>query len=318
MDCFILSELQDFYPRSPRGERRSTQRANASSLPFLSTLPARGATKLKLDRVIANGISIHAPREGSDAGHKGLCRMDKISIHAPREGSDSIKMPSARPCCNFYPRSPRGERRSLFSRQQINGRFLSTLPARGATQTFPLESPYLHYFYPRSPRGERRDADRRYRLQGDDFYPRSPRGERPSTAVPVTSRSTNFYPRSPRGERLRDAVDRRWDELFLSTLPARGATDQVDGLNNICINFYPRSPRGERPSSKWPRGHTVNFYPRSPRGERPRSVGSLVVLADFYPRSPRGERRKPPVFKAFLMYFYPRSPRGERHPDFCR
>ena len=36
--------------------------------------------------------------------------MDKISIHAPREGSDSIKMPSARPCCNFYPRSPRGER----------------------------------------------------------------------------------------------------------------------------------------------------------------------------------------------------------------
>ena len=45
MDCFILSELQDFYPRSPRGERRSTQRANASSLPFLSTLPARGATR---------------------------------------------------------------------------------------------------------------------------------------------------------------------------------------------------------------------------------------------------------------------------------
>ena len=56
-------------------------------------------------------ISIHAPREGSD----GFQHMDelvrKISIHAPREGSD----------------------RALLTRKSPCGRFLSTLPVRGAT-----------------------------------------------------------------------------------------------------------------------------------------------------------------------------------------
>ena len=79
-------------------------------------------------------ISIHAPREGSDQGladsiptiieflstlpargatqtFAGDPPVLKISIHAPREGSD------LRPCYigmgrrDFYPRSPRGERR---------------------------------------------------------------------------------------------------------------------------------------------------------------------------------------------------------------
>ena len=33
-------------------------------------------------------ISIHAPREGSDALADYEARMQQISIHAPREGSD--------------------------------------------------------------------------------------------------------------------------------------------------------------------------------------------------------------------------------------
>ena len=33
-----------FYPRSPRGERRCSIRSRRSTAPFLSTLPARGAT----------------------------------------------------------------------------------------------------------------------------------------------------------------------------------------------------------------------------------------------------------------------------------
>ena len=35
----------DFYPRSPRGERRSIGHIDFSILQFLSTLPARGATQ---------------------------------------------------------------------------------------------------------------------------------------------------------------------------------------------------------------------------------------------------------------------------------
>ena len=83
---------------------------------FLSTLPARGATHLPPAMPTTEGfISIHAPREGSDAG--------------PCSGP-------AHPA-HFYPRSPRGERLGaslllVFTFIQ----FLSTLPARGATVFF--------------------------------------------------------------------------------------------------------------------------------------------------------------------------------------
>ena len=56
---------------------------------FLSTLPARGATVFDETYTPDIPISIHAPREGSD-------RSPKVF------GSGGL--------CNFYPRSPRGER----------------------------------------------------------------------------------------------------------------------------------------------------------------------------------------------------------------
>ena len=65
--------------------------------------------------------------------------MTRISIHAPRVGSDAGF--DGQPGCdstNFYPRSPRGERRLSIFR-----------PARA------------FYFYPRSPRGERHLATRK-------------------------------------------------------------------------------------------------------------------------------------------------------------
>ena len=102
-------------------------------------------------------ISIHAPREGSDTGRSEELYTEKISIHAPREGSD-LTFPSIRqnleyfyprsprgerPGCfavgllllpDFYPRSPRGERPFFWAMYLAGRRFLSTLPARGATR----------------------------------------------------------------------------------------------------------------------------------------------------------------------------------------
>ena len=80
---------------------------------FLSTLPARGATDLAGGQVgrLAE-ISIHAPREGSDLKSDEHRIADlEISIHAPREGSDAC----------------------LRGASLLDSRFLSTLPARGAT-----------------------------------------------------------------------------------------------------------------------------------------------------------------------------------------
>ena len=88
----------------------------ASAVPFLSTLPARGATALPHPRhrprfhfyprsprgerrlyhipaIVHVSISIHAPREGSDDWFSGLFGGAKISIHAPREGSDLTNVP---------------------------------------------------------------------------------------------------------------------------------------------------------------------------------------------------------------------------------
>ena len=103
---------------------------------FLSTLPARGATSTYLEAPPEwLGISIHAPREGSDRSR--LPRPDQhicISIHAPREGSDSRTTCPAVERQNFYPRSPRGERQGGPALGGLESPFLSTLPARGATQ----------------------------------------------------------------------------------------------------------------------------------------------------------------------------------------
>ena len=102
-----------------------------------------------------------------------------ISIHAPREGSDELGRCGTADRGDFYPRSPRGERpgagRWLLLAQEISIhapregsdnctgpelreelKFLSTLPARGATGQAILWFLPVRHFYPRSPRGERR------------------------------------------------------------------------------------------------------------------------------------------------------------------
>ena len=78
------AEPEDFYPRSPRGERLNTLSGKVELLLFLSTLPARGATCLDKALKAILRISIHAPREGSDLN----CNLFPIDRH------------------NFYPRSP--------------------------------------------------------------------------------------------------------------------------------------------------------------------------------------------------------------------
>ena len=61
-------------------------------------------------------ISIHAPREGGDAGFPDIEPMDAISIHAPREGGDCARPASCSPTPSFQ----------------------STPPARGATSLAPI------------------------------------------------------------------------------------------------------------------------------------------------------------------------------------
>ena len=168
-----------FYPRSPCGERHHKQ---AQSM-------------------YHNTISIHALLAESDSAAVRLAVLSYyISIHALLAESDSWHFASIPENCNFYPRSPCGERPLV----QI------------------IISGYARDFYPRSPCGERLREPTALRTP-HHFYPRSPCGERRPRVTANTwqkvflstlslRRATqfsdvrvywlsHFYPRSPCGER---------------------------------------------------------------------------------------------------------------------
>ena len=104
----------NFNPRSPRGERPALTVVILPKISFQSTLPARGATG-RLHRLQSRrGISIHAPREGSDRGtmwSKG--KQIQFQSTLPARGATVIGR------ANF-----------------LEVIFQSTLPARGATKLF--------------------------------------------------------------------------------------------------------------------------------------------------------------------------------------
>ena len=124
----------NFNPRSPCGERRGFRSYSFfQNKGFQSTLPVWGATVAGGDHPDGHGISIHAPRVGSDASP---CRQQGwvwISIHAPRVGSDCSPRWLPRPPPYFNPRSPCGERRGAPMRPEGTLQFQSTLPVWGAT-----------------------------------------------------------------------------------------------------------------------------------------------------------------------------------------
>ncbi len=127
---------RNFNPRSPRGERPRWSRKTAGSSHFNPRSPRGERRPVLPTGQPGRGISIHAPREGSDSsGNVCIAKWLSISIHAPREGSDGRGNGSPRPKNNFNPRSPRGERHAKAKKIQR-----------------------LINFNPRSPRGERPDA----------------------------------------------------------------------------------------------------------------------------------------------------------------
>ena len=171
-----------------------------------------------------------------------MCAL--ISIHALLAESDDSGDRNLTSHCNFYPRSPCGERHKTKQTQNPPRRFLSTLSLRRATGQR-IKFKYVSSdFYPRSPCGERPGESGQRRLTSN-FYPRSPCGERHSCNANL-GRHRDFYPRSPCGERPPIIFRHCTTYLFLSTLSLRRATAFPGFLVGCINNFYPRSPCGER------------------------------------------------------------------------
>ena len=145
-----------FYPRPPRGGRRSWIWTSRPTQAFLSTPSARRATGLPAGLLAGPGISIHALREEGDTRARGnRCDVahfyprpprggrpepdgpeppaDQISIHALREEGDvQHHVPWIRPSISIHALREEGDRflGRLFG---CRGRFLSTPSARRAT-----------------------------------------------------------------------------------------------------------------------------------------------------------------------------------------
>ena len=173
-----------------------------------------------------------------------------ISIHAPREGSD----------CQYV------------ARYIVKKQFLSTLPARGATNavgvTVIVSEISIHA--PREGSDIRHIRDNRTGA----ISIHAPREGSDASVMWRASLTSNFYPRSPRGERLPGLHQVPRPEQISIHAPREGSDKRHQVVLAQLRHFYPRSPRGERRLIlRFEKGIQIYFYPRSPRGERLRGAG---------------------------------------------
>ena len=171
------------------------------------------------------GISIHAPRAGSDA--RCICRiytLRRISIHAPRAGSDNIPVLSALEHGNFNPRSPCGERRH-----------------NGGMQILPV---HISIHAPRA--GS--DRGRGHPLPDTGISIHAPRAGSDNPPPPQASRKNRFQSTLP----VRGATEPNLFETLYSAIsihaPRAGSDNNTETPANRDNYFNPRSPCGERPT----------------------------------------------------------------------
>ena len=127
----------NFNPRSPWRERQYTGGIYGVAMEFQSTLPVKGATKIKnqLNQCLCN-FNPRSPWRERRYECWWYLNFIHISIHAPREGSD------------FF-------RNKIVAEPFL---FQSTLPVKGATKLCDSLSCFFRNFNPRSPWRERRQS----------------------------------------------------------------------------------------------------------------------------------------------------------------
>ena len=216
---------EDFYPRSPCGERLGVQHRVGEYQDFYPRSPCGERRKHRQFPRQNPEISIHALLAESDARgeHHANSQQEFLSTL-------SLRRATAFSCfligCidNFYPRSPCGERQAsdISTRREAN---IS-----------------IHALLAESDHNTRNNC-----TDYCDFYPRSPCGERHKRCE-LSGDNRNFYPRSPCGERRHRTYQQGEKLTFLSTLSLRRATRAASITPTASRNFYPRSPCGERRS----------------------------------------------------------------------
>ena len=148
------------------------------------------------------------------------------------------------PAFYFYPRPPRGGRRSRWSR------------GRGCRN-----------FYPRPPRGGRQEFSSKWNVLSQ--FLSTPSARRATTrTLAACGLDRYFYPRPPRGGRRQSKSNWTHYNAFLSTPSARRATLAIgDGYVYLMISIHALREEGDDTAAASSRPLS-DFYPRPPRGGR--------------------------------------------------
>ena len=174
----VCISTTNFNPRSPWGERPFGRISAVHKLGISIHAPRGGSDFLCYNMAIKVKISIHAPRGGSDFESITIILGIHISIHAPRGGSDLGAAAPLTDQADFNPRSPWGERPcrlGLWTEPVL----ISIHAPRGGSDSISttLFLPILAFQSTLPVGGATRKPIPGRRLD-KDFNPRSPWGER--------------------------------------------------------------------------------------------------------------------------------------------
>ena len=232
-------------------------------------------------------ISIHAPREGSDASFRAFCWASASFLSTLPARGATVDVHTGQQVVRVFlstlpARGATGQRRPPAPPGK---KFLSTLPARGATMIFFPLWISISYFYPRSPRGERRHGIV-ILPQCIIFLSTLPARGATYPILPVKAPQPFLSTLPARGatsHKCRGPCPAK----FLSTLPARGATRSPQTPGCGPGYFYPRSPRGERRGRKRKRGPGRWISIHAPREGSDLASRNHVVLILISIHAPR-------------------------------
>ena len=193
-----------------------------------------------------------------------------ISIHAPRTGSDA----------NFR------------ADWHCAEGFQSTLPARGATETWRYARTRKKYFNPRSPHGERLSISRTMRTSTviSIHAPRTGSDQLLNRISDITGQFQSTLPaRGATYGALKYVIEHK---IFQSTLPARGATT-LSGWSYNTLAFQSTLPARGATGSITTFSGSITFQSTLPaRGATYTRCADFGLCWNFNPRSPHGERRQ--------------------------
>ena len=261
-----------FQPTLPaRGATRKRIRSSANKNRFQPTLPARGATAHAQLRFLAysdfNPRSPHGERPYWSPPE--LPATSSFQPTLPARGATECTCATCGAKFEFQPTLPaRGATKPTAS-TTLCFSFQPTLPARGATLQNPAQMRPRGCISTHAPRtGSDVAGNVHLRHALADFNPRSPHGERRNLINESPHDCPDFNPRSPHGERHFANIERKIDNVFQPTLPARGATLYLQTSSKRAI-ISTHAPRTGSDVIVTPKAFcTLHFNPRSPHGER--------------------------------------------------